>query len=738
MDRAAAMAALGIVDPLITVLAPQCSTCAAINQLEEKLTMPYSEGLLLFASALGSLLVSAAVAEPSTSSSDGSTARYLDNSDGRDWPGYGRTFGEQHYSPLTQIDQTNIRRLSLAWSIDLGPESSWTQPIAVDGVLYLATGYSIVHAVDAASGKLLWRYDPKAAEKAGINLRFGWGSRGIAWWNGKIYTGTQDGRLIAIDARTGTPVWSAQTIDKDTAAYISGAPRVFDGKVIIGYASDTGKNRGYVTTYDAETGLKLWRFYTVPGNPANGFENKAMEMAAKTWAGEWWKFGGGGAVWNAMAYDAGTDTVYIGVGGGYPGNRRARSEDQGDNLFLASIVALDGKTGAYKWHYQEVPGDTWDYDATMDIELADLIIAGKPRQVLMQAPKNGFYYVIDRITGKVISSEPYTKVNWASRIDLKTGRPVENAGVRYANGATALIWPGFGAHGWYPMAYSPKMRLAYLPVWESGMTFSDKGIDLKPWRAPTDRTVDGVHGYRAADYRAPGGPLPFNFLVVAWNPLTQKVVWKRSSPVFHGGIMVTAGDLVFQGAADGTFQAYAAATGKLLWSFAAQASAIAPPISYAVNGKQYVTVLASPGSAGAAGAMIKKQVIDLSRQARRVLTFALDGKAILPAAGAVDLPMVEDPEFKPDAGHAEAGQTVYEEHCLTCHGASGVSRTPAPDLRRSAIPLSAEAFAGIVRDGAFVPRGMPAFGEFTNEQLGNLRQYIRSEAEKVRQETSSK
>jgi len=671
-----------------------------------------------------SVLFCVLAAGPSLSQPEGSRESYLDGSDGRDWPGFGRTFGEQHYTPLTQITRTNTDRLGLAWWLDLGPGpgSTRTQPIAVNGVLYFAIGYSVVHAVDGASGRLLWRYDAKGAENAGINIRGGWGSRGIAWWNGKIYTGTEDGRLIAIDAQTGRPVWSVQTLEKDAAAAITGAPRVFDGKVIIGHGGDMGKNRGYVTAYDAESGKKLWRFYTVPGNPKEDFENHAMEMAAKTWAGEWWRYGGGGQVWNAMAYDPETDTVYIGVGGGFPANRRARSQDRGDNLFLTSIVALSGKTGDYKWHYQEVPGDSWDYDAVADIELADLTIDGRSRKVLMQAPKDGFYYVLDRLTGELISAVPYTKVTWASRIDSKTGRPVENPGVRYENGTTVTMWPGGFPRTWHPMAYSPKTHLAYFSAWEYGLTFNDKGIDVQHWPLYTDRAIDSVNGFLAADRRWPEGPHKFKSWLLAWDPVTQKARW--SVPIYGGfGVIATAAGLVFQGEvagdssvvpANGALKAYDAESGKLLWSFDAQSPVAAPPLSYVANGQQYVSVLTGGG-----------------RQARRVLTFALDGKARLPA-GLVPLPMVEDPQFKPDPVSAAAGGVIYEAHCHNCHPLGDSSWVGAPDLRRSAIPLSAEAFANIVRGGAFLPQGMPKFGEFTDEQLASLRQYIRGEAQQLR------
>jgi len=369
---------------------------------------------------VAALFVHSAV--PAQSSLDSATT-LSDVSDGTDWAAFGRTFGEQHDTPLTQVSTQTIGRLGLAWSLDLGPENSVTGPIEVGGTLYFATGYSLVHAVDVGTGRLLWRYDPKAAEAAGKNLRLGWGSRGIAWWDGKVFTGTQDGRLIAIDAKSGKLVWSVQTFDADSPRYISAAPRVFNGKVAIGNAGDMGAVRGYVTAYDANTGRQLWRFYTVPGNPVNGFENDAMARAAKTWTGDWWKFGGNGTVWNAMSYDPGTDTLYIGTGNAYPYAPRLRTHEQGDNLFTCSVIALNATTGEYKWHYQFVPRDAWDYDAGMDMALADLPLGGKLRKVLITAPKNGFLYVIDRESGQLISAKPFAKVTWATGIDIASCTP---------------------------------------------------------------------------------------------------------------------------------------------------------------------------------------------------------------------------------------------------------------------------------------------------------------------------
>jgi quinohemoprotein ethanol dehydrogenase len=648
---------------------------------------------------------------------------------GRDWPGYGRTGDQQHFSPLAQINQDNVGRLGLAWSADLGLGNSATEPIAVNGVIYFATGLSVVHAMDASSGELLWRYDPQAAERAGKNLRFAWGTRGIAWWNGKIYTGTTDGRLLAIDAAGGTPVWSATVFDRTFPGRINGAPRICDGKVIIGFAGTTGAVRGFAAAYDAETGKELWRFYTVPGNPALGFESEAMEMAAKTWAGEWWRFGGGGSVWNAISCDTGTGTVFLGTGSGYPWNRRIRSNDEGDNLFISSIVAVDADSGAYRWHYQVNPGDTWDYDATMDIVLADAVIDGTPRKTVMQAPKNGFFYVLDRATGGLISAGPYAKVTWASRIDTASGRPVEVPGARYPDGATVEIWPSsIGAHSWMPMAYSPRTRLAYIPRISAGQSYNDKGIEPGSWRPPEDRAVEGALNEGALERL--GGSL------VAWSPAEQRAIWSVPYPTYiNGGVLATGGGLVFQGTIDHLLRAYSAATGELLWSFDVGAPLVAPPITYEANGRQQVTVISGLGMGvvAVAGALdgIERYGIDPRTQARRVLTFALDGDQALPPAKPPPDPP-PDPDYRPEDHRIEAGGALYDRYCVYCHGVSAVASMHAPDLRRSPIPLQATAFERIVRGGALVARGMPDFGELDDGQLEDLRQYIRFQAAKLR------
>jgi quinohemoprotein ethanol dehydrogenase len=655
--------------------------------------------------------------------------------DGTNWTSYGRTADEDHFSPLSQIDDKTVRRLGLAWSFDLDPMiSSFSAPLAVDGNLYFAVGYSVVHAVDAASGKLLWKYDPKVSDVSGEKSRAAHGIRGIAYWSGKVITGTQDGRLIAVDVKTGKLVWSVQTTEgPDDGRYITGAPRVFNGKVIIGHGGgDLSPVRGYVTAYDATTGKQLWRFYTVPGDPSKGFEDKAMEAAAKTWTGDWWKYGGGATVWNSITFDPEFNRIYLGTGNGNPWNQKIRSPGGGDNLFVCSIVALDADTGKYVWHYQTTPGDTWDFDASTDMQLTTLKIAGKDRQVLLSASKNGFFYVIDRKEGRLISAEPFTKVTWAKGVDAHSGRPIENPEARFPSGSGVMQPGGTGGHNWQAMAYSPETRLAYIPTTIMPFGYDASGIDPKTWRAvPHLQSNTGYNTLRIKDpppiVAASLGSLQ------AWDPVQQKNVWTvpLMAP-YNGGIAVTAGNLVFQGNAQGRFVAYAADTGSVLWSFDAQDGIVAQPISFSVNGRQYVTVITGfSGIAAALGPQVAQFGWDYRAQHRRVLTFALDGKATLPTvAAATQAKNADDPAFVVDGVLVDKGNVVYAEHCFMCHGLAAVAAGAAPDLRKSSIPLDAAAFESVVRGGALKSKGMPQFQELQDEDLSGLRNFIRYQARK--------
>jgi quinohemoprotein ethanol dehydrogenase len=662
------------------------------------------------------------------------TARYLDSSDGSDWPGYGRTYGEQHYSPLAHINDGNAATLGLAWALDFGVGNTATVPIAVGGVIYTATGLSVITAVDAATGKVKWVYDPKIGEKAGKKMRSQWGSRGLSYWNGKIYVGGADGQLIAVNAADGKEVWSVQTAPAPgDLRFITGAPRVFDGKVVIGHGgADTSNNRGYITTYDAETGKQLWRFFIVPGNPADGFEDETQEMAAKTWKGEWWKQGGGGAAWNAFAYDPDTDTIMVGTGNGAPWNQKIRSPGGGDNLFLCSLVALDAKTGKYKWHYQFNPGETWDFNAAMDMQFADLMIDGKPRKVVMEAPKNGFFYVIDRTNGKLISAEKIAKVNWAEKIDIATGRPVEVPAMRFPDGKPVTVWPAYrGAHSWMPMAFSPKSKLAYVPKIELSGIYSDEGMNLKNWKRASGNAADlGLKlGFDVKD------PLQDTSSLVAWDPVTQKKAWEvKTIGGWNGGVMATGGNLVFQGQIDGRFSAYSADKGKELWHFDAQNAVLGAPISYSVKGEQYVTVMVGMGSsAGSFAASHAGLTFDYRTQKRRMLTFKLGGTGKLPPK---DPPFVakafDDPAYKPDDKLAMQGATIIGQRCMSCHGIGLVAGGLAPDLRGSPTVMDEATFKQIVQGGILHANGMPQFEELSDVDLAAVRQYIRSRAADLR------
>jgi quinohemoprotein ethanol dehydrogenase len=652
-----------------------------------------------------------------------------DEADGRNWAAYGRTFSESHYSPLTEINRETVSRLNLAWTLDLDVTNPISTPLAVDGVLYVAAGYSLVHAVDAKTGKLLWRYDPEVAKVAGKKLRTGWGIRGLAYWKGRVYVGTHDGRLLALDAKKGTLDWSVQTLDPNDGTFISGPPRVFNDKVIIGFGgADFGPVRGYVTAYDTATGKQLWRWWTVPGDPAKGFENEAMEMAAKTWTGEWWKYGGGGTVWNAMTYDPELNRIYLGTGNGGPWNWKIRSPAGGDNLFLSSVVALDADTAKYVWHYQTTPGDSWDYDSAMDMTLATLDIGGAPRKVILHAPKNGFFYVIDRTNGKLISAEKLGKVTWAEKVDLATGRPVVAPGARYENGP-ATLWPSFqGVHNLYPQSFSPKTRLVYVPTIEMPAPFGGE-VDVKDWH-PLPSSIQYT-GFPTTDGVVPADA--GKSFLVAWDPVKQRASWQQPTPGPHnGGTLATAGDLVFQGQADGYVMAYDAATGRRLWQFYVGTAALGTPITYQVGKQQQLTILAGPlhGAAGATGSSAARFGWDSRLHPRRLLTFVLDGKAKLPPTPPPTFAApLDGTDMQVDEALVREGVQQWSR-CRSCHAPGAVAGGTAPDLRASQIPLNAAGFASTVRTG-IEARGMPRFAELTDHELEALRHYIRYRARLV-------
>ncbi|MGB9465859.1 MAG: PQQ-dependent dehydrogenase, methanol/ethanol family, partial [Candidatus Acidiferrum sp.] len=618
--------------------------------------------------------------------------------------------------------------LGLAWYLDLdvrrGQEAT---PIVVDGVMYISTAWSKVIALRATTGEKLWSYDPKVPPESGVNACCDVVNRGVAVWRGKVFVGTLDGRLVALNAATGKPVWETLTIDPKYRYTITGAPRVVKGKVLIGNGGAEMGVRGYVSAYHAETGKLAWRFFTVPGDPSKPFESPALEKAAKTWTGKWWKLGGGGTVWDSIVYDPELDLLYIGTGNGTPWDRRARSPQGKDNLFTCSIVALKPDTGEYVWHYQEVPGDAWDYDAASPIILADITVGGAPRKVLFQAPKDGFFYVLDRATGELISAKPYTSVTWATGIDSTTGRPLENVSARYEDGGKgAPLAPGpLGGHSWHSMSYSPQTGLVYIPVQEAGFLYKSEenykernlafntAIDMVAAGMPQAPEVkksilDGIKGHLSA-----------------WDPIQQKEIWRvdRTSPV-NGGILSTAGNLVLEGTAQGNLEAFRADKGEKLWSTDTQSGVVAAPMSYTVGKEQYVAVVVGWGGVFplATGEVARKsgRVQNISR----VLVFMLGGEIHLPPLPHLPQPQLHPPRPTASAATVQKGEGLFQTYCSTCHGDVAVSGGVLPDLRYSGA-LGNSAWNDVILGGSLKSFGMVSFSiELSKENVEAIRAYV--------------
>lgn len=642
---------------------------------------------------------------------------------GDQWVSHGRTYAEERFVPLDQINAENVDELGLAWSFELDiPRGTEATPLLIDGVMYTTGAFSIVYALDARSGELLWSYDPKVPKAAAGRGCCGPVNRGVAAWQGKIFVGAYDGRLIALDAKDGKELWSVMTVDPNRNYTVTGAPRVIDGKVIIGNGGAELGVRGYVSAYDADSGKQLWRFYTVPGDPKDGPESEALEMARKTWHGDtYFEQGGGGTVWDSMAYDPQLDLLYIGVGNGSPWNIKYRSEGKGDNLFLSSIVALKPDTGEYVWHFQTTPGDSWDYTATQHIILADLEIEGRQRKVLMQAPKNGFFFVIDRETGEFISGNNYVPVNWASGLDPKTGRPQVTETSDYSQ-EPKLITPGpVGGHNWHPMSYNPQTGLVYIPALVTANLYADGpaplvalnlwNVGTAPIDLPDDPAALGEIGQTTKG------------MLLAWDPVKQEAAWSQDlvSP-WNGGTLSTGGNLVFQGAADGRFAAYAADTGELLWQTPTNSGVVAAPISYELDGEQYVTVLSGWGGVYALAFSALQPQVRVPAEAR-VLTYKLGGKAKLPEAKLEPMPLPEPPEVTATAEQLAMGRELYHGVCAVCHGVAAISSPLVPDLRYMSTQTHKN-FQAIV-SGARAVEGMPPFGHvLPPDQIELIRQYL--------------
>ncbi len=654
------------------------------------------------------------------------------------WLSHGRTYSEQRYSPLKQVTPENVTSLGVAWTGDLDTNRGMeATPIVVDGVMYLTSAWSVAYAYNAKTGDRLWKFDPEVDRSRGVAACCDVVNRGVAIWEGMIYVGTIDGRLIALDAKTGEKKWEQVTVDQSKPYTITGAPRVVKGKVIIGNGGAELGVRGYISAYDAKSGEMAWRFYMTP-NPNKQPDNAASDkffadIGNASWGdnGEWTETGGGGTSWDGMAYDPELDIFYVGVGNGSPWNQRLRDPSAKDNLLLSSILAIKPDTGEYVWHYQTTPGETWDYTATQPIMLADLKIGSETKKVLMQAPKNGFFYVLDRATGKLISADKYQdNVNWASGVDLTTGRPVEAKNARYEEAQTQLQIPGpLGSHNWHPMAFSPDTGLVYIPAHTLPTVYADMenfryrpgawntGVDFSAAALPTEMAS------RIAAAAASKGQL------VAWDPVAKKPKWVHDYPnAWNGGILATAGGLVFQGALDGKFRAFDAATGAPKWEADTGYPALSGPISYEIDGEQFIAVTAGWGTALplAGGVGSRDSAPRLASPAMgKVVVFKIGGKAVLET----------DESFPPDPtpvaddfgslAQIEHGRELFFNNCMVCHGDSVQSGGIVTDLRWAPAPATKETFAEVVIGGKYATAGMASFAKvLTPDDVESIRAYI--------------
>jgi quinohemoprotein ethanol dehydrogenase len=627
------------------------------------------------------------------------------------WGTYGGSYNEQRFSPLTKINDTNIKQLGLAFYADYDANlMNHGSPLYADGVLYVSTSRNFLHAFDAHDGKRLWTYAPVQVPHQNL----GNVNKGIAMWNGKIYMGTLDGRLVAVDAKTGKLKWEADTIpaalvgaENLTKYSVSMAPRAAKGKVFVGASGGEFGSRGFIAAYDAETGKEVWRFWTVPGDPAKGYEaapqqKEVLAKAAATWGGEYWKVsGGGGAVWDSVVYDPVTDLLYFGTGQPSPWNAAVRDGKIGDALYTDSIVAVKPDTGEYVWHYQETPGDSWDYDAISPMITADLTFSGVKKHVIVQPSKNGMLYVIEAANGKLISGDAFTVVNWNTGIDMKTGRPIEVKAARYET-ETWNVAPGPpGGHTWHPNAFSPITGLIYIPTWENYGVMSPQtvGPDGKPPLISMGRATPGQQLKPNSNNQDVGW-------LQAWDPVARKMVWETpKSRRATSGAMATAGNLVFMGNSGGKeLAAYNAKTGEKLWKFDAQTDVYAGPITYELDGVQYIAASVGGNATGDYYAP----------SYGRMLVFKVGGTAKLPANAPYVARTLNPPALTAAAAVVDRGKALYADNCAVCHGANaqpggGRGGNAAPDLGTSPYIQNQSLFDTVVMQGQRVEKGMANF-----------------------------
>ncbi len=656
-----------------------------------------------------------------------------------EWLLHGLSPGEQRFSPLDQISTSTIDRVGLAFEFNdfvvrgnthRGAEAT---PLMDDGVLYFTGPWDVVYAIDARSGKEIWVFDPEVDGARARVTCCDVVNRGLAMQDDTLFVATTDGYLIALSKKSGDVVWKTDTfIERDSPHTITGAPRLAGDVIVIGNGGAEMGVRGYVSAFDLETGALVWRFFTVPGPGPD--ETVDITLARKTWSENMpWDHGGGGTVWDSMVYDEATDTIYVGVGNGgpWPAWKRGDAEIH-DNLYLSSIVALDAETGLARWHYQTTPGDSWDYTATQHMILADIDWNGEPRQVIMQAPKNGFFYVLDRNSGELLSAEPFVPVSWASHVDMETGRPVLTENADYSE-QTRLITPGpGGGHNWPPMAFSPLTGLVYIPTLEFSSKFTtvDDGEGYQPKNRNT-KALSTIATSKNAELAKGLPPIVQNSHIVGWDPNTGKPKWKSpAQPLGSGGVLATAGKLVFAGSADGFLNVFQADTGKLVRAIDVGTAMIAAPISYELDGTQYIAVQAGAGGVGlrafVGGSAPLKYV-----NSERLLVFRLDGTDV-PKPPPVEKPAENEiPTGLPtDAETLALGEKKFNRYCVRCHLPRNIP-SGYPNLWNMA-PATDENFDDIVLNGAYAYAGMAGFGDvLTPEDALAMRAYIVEDRRRV-------
>ena len=654
------------------------------------------------------------------------------DSEPENWLTTGRNFGKTHYSPLTQINRDTVSRLGFAWDYDVGTNRGLeATPIEVDGVLYTSGVNGRVYALNAATGEEIWYFDPHSDGQFDRYACCDEVNRGIAVWQGVVYVGSFDGRLFALDAKTGETVWQVDTlIYKDRAYTSSGAPEIAGNVVVIGNAGADYDARGYISAYDPKTGDLKWRFFTVPSDPKKGFEHSELEMAAKTWdPNSRWDVGGGGTVWASMVYDPELNLLYVGTGNAALFDWKERSPSGGDNLFLCSILAINPDTGRMVWYYQEVPHESWDFTAVQPMMLADLEIKGEKRQVLMQAPKNGFFYILDRKTGELLSADNFVPINWATHVDLKTGRPAFTENSEYWNGPKLVYPSGMGGHSWNPMSYSPDTGLVYIPAIHGASIVFDatKGHVYRPKQANAgnmiffgDSLLDDPAKFPpnlrpVVEAAQKSGEAKSVAILKAWDPVTSKVVWEHETSGWwdRAGVLSTAGGLVFQGTDTGHFLVFNDKTGEILKDIDVGTAIMAGPMSYAIDGKQYIAVMAAWGGGGWFAPHATSAAVKYGNEGR-IVAFALDG-------GPVPIPPElgpEPPMPKPrvttqaSAEEIQKGAQLFGRTCAFCHANQAHGLTP--DLRRMTEDTHKE-FKDIVLKGARRFSGMPQWDDVLSD-----------------------